>query len=122
MTGPRLLPAVGLGLIVLLVADIALGDTVLPDFDAATFDSSQPIDNPYFPMPEGATLVYTGSEDGEPIDARFEHANEGLGPVIFGVQTFVQHDREYEDGLLIEDTFDYFAQDTDGNVWYFGED
>jgi hypothetical protein len=122
MTGPRFLPAVVLGLIVLLLADVAAGAPVLPDFDSAAFDPSQPIDNPFFPMPGGATLVYTGSEDGEPIDARFEHTNEGLGPVILGVQTFVQHDREFEDGLLIEDTFDYFAQDADGNVWYFGED
>jgi len=25
-------------------------------------------------------------------------------------------------GVLPADTFDYFAQDRDGNVWYFGED
>jgi hypothetical protein len=28
----------------------------------------------------------------------------------------------FEDGLLQERTSDYFAQDTQGNVWYFGED
>ena len=27
-----------------------------------------------------------------------------------------------EDGELIEDTFDWYAQDADGNVWYLGED
>jgi hypothetical protein len=27
-----------------------------------------------------------------------------------------------EDGEVIEDTFDWFAQDRDGNVWYLGED
>jgi hypothetical protein len=27
----------------------------------------------------------------------------------------------YEDGELVEQTADYFAQDEDGNVWYFGE-
>ena len=25
-------------------------------------------------------------------------------------------------GKLIEDTFDWYAQDNNGNVWYFGED
>jgi hypothetical protein len=121
MTRPRFLLAVGLGLIVILIADVAAAAPVLPDFDAATFDPNQPIDNPYFPMP-GGTLVYTGSEDDEPIDARFEFTNAGLGPLVLGVQTFSLHDQEYEDGLLIEDTLDFFAQDTDGNVWYFGED
>ena len=31
-------------------------------------------------------------------------------------------DRVFEDGELVEDTFDWYAQDTDGNVWYLGED
>jgi hypothetical protein len=42
--------------------------------------------------------------------------------MIAGVQTFIQLDREFEDGLLVEETKDYFAQDTLGNVWYLGED
>jgi len=41
---------------------------------------------------------------------------------ILGVATTVVHHLSYEDGVLIEDTFDWFAQDVDGNVWYFGED
>jgi len=111
-----------LGCAALLLADVASGTPVLPDFNSATFDPNQAIDNPYFPMTSGATLRYTGSEDGEPIDSYFEHTNAGPGPVIAGVQSFVQHDQEFEDGLLIEDTFDYFAQDANGNVWYLGED
>jgi hypothetical protein len=125
MTGPRLLQlfsAMSLGCAALLVASVAAGAPVLPDFDSATFDPNQPIDNPYFPMTGSSTLRYTGSEDGEPIDTYFEHTNQGLGPVLLGVQTFVQRDREFEDGLLVEDTFDYFAQDTDGNVWWFGRE
>ena len=94
----------------------------LPDFSAAVFDPTQPIDNTYFPMTDTRTYVYRGFEDGEPIDERFEHTNMGLGPVIAGVQSFIQRDREFEDGLLVEETFDYFAQDTLGNVWYLGED
>ena len=44
------------------------------------------------------------------------------GPRILGVRTTTQLDKEYEDGLLVEKTFDYFAQDKRGNVWYMGED
>jgi len=42
--------------------------------------------------------------------------------MIIGVATTVVHDRVYLNGTLSEDTFDWMAQDTEGNVWYFGED
>jgi hypothetical protein len=32
------------------------------------------------------------------------------------------HDTVRTNGELTEDTLDWFAQDMDGNVWYFGED
>ena len=42
---------------------------------------------------------------------------------VMGVETIVVHDIVHtDDGRLVEDTFDWFAQDIDGNVWYFGED
>jgi len=94
----------------------------LPDFSTAQFDPAQPINNLYFPMTDSRTYVYSGSDEDGPVDERFEHTNTGQGPVILGVQTFIQQDREFEDGLLVEETFDYFAQDTLGNVWYLGED
>jgi hypothetical protein len=42
--------------------------------------------------------------------------------VILGVTTIVVRDQAYENGVLVEDTFDWYAQDKAGNVWYFGED
>ena len=41
---------------------------------------------------------------------------------IMGIEARVVHDVVTEDGELVEDTFDWYAQDADGNVWYFGED
>ena len=38
------------------------------------------------------------------------------------MQTTAVRDRDFEGGLLVEETFDYYAQDAAGNVWYFGED
>jgi len=99
----------------------AAADTILPVFSPANFDPAQPIDNPYFPMTDSRTYVYSGSDEDGPVDERFEHTNTGEGLVIAGVQTFTQLDREFEDGLLVEETKDYFAQDTMGNVWYLGE-
>jgi hypothetical protein len=41
---------------------------------------------------------------------------------IDGVTCRVVFDRLFLSGKLAERTFDYYAQDDDGNVWYFGED
>jgi hypothetical protein len=105
-------------------SDGASAAPFLPDFGAATFLSGAPIDHPYFPLLDNLTRIYQGEkeEGGEIIVERFELTVLGLGPTILGVQTTTQRDRAFEDELLVEDTFDYYAQDTAGNVWYFGED
>jgi hypothetical protein len=41
---------------------------------------------------------------------------------VMGVECVVVDDRAWEDGKLIEKTYDWFAQDKEGTVWYFGED
>ena len=41
---------------------------------------------------------------------------------ILGIDAVVVHDVVTEDGEVVEDTFDWYAQDGDGNVWYIGED
>ena len=101
----------------------ALGATILPDVSLAEFTNDAPI-NAYFPLATGQTLVIKAEsidEDGV-FTERSERTNIGPGPVLMGVQTTIQLDRAYEDDLLVEETLDYFATDTDGNVWYFGED
>ncbi len=97
---------------------------VLPDFDAATFLPGTAVDNSYFPIVGKETRFYRGEkeEDGETVVERFELTPLGKGPTILGVETTILRDRAFEDGLLVEETFDFFAQDTLGNVWYFGED
>jgi hypothetical protein len=42
--------------------------------------------------------------------------------VVMGITATVVRDTVTEDGELIEDTYDWFAQDVDGNVWYLGEE
>jgi hypothetical protein len=41
---------------------------------------------------------------------------------ILGVPAVVVHDTVEVNGEITEDTFDWYAQDRAGNVWYFGED
>jgi hypothetical protein len=78
------------------------------------------VDNPYFPLEPGTTLIYRGETDGVPTRNVTYVTNDTK--VILGVTTIVVHDQAFEEGVLVEDTFDWFAQDVDGNVWYFGED
>ncbi len=96
----------------------------LPDFGAATFIAGAAIDHPYFPLLDNLTYIYEGSyeDEGETVVERFELTVVGAGPTLLGVATTARRDRAFEDGLLVEDTFDYYAQDVAGNVWYFGED
>lgn len=46
----------------------------------------------------------------------------GRRRVVDGIEAVVVHDVVTEDGEVIEDTFDWYAQDRWGNVWYLGED
>ena len=96
----------------------------LPDFGSAVFVPEAAVDNTYFPLIDTNTRIFEGQkeEEGEIVIERFELTNLGAGPKIFGVQTTTQLDRAFEGGLLVEETFDHYAQDTVGNVWYMGED
>jgi hypothetical protein len=77
------------------------------------------IDNPYFPLQPGTTFIYEGQmPDGFERD---EFAVTHNTRVILGVTCVEVHDSVFTDGALTEDTLDWFAQDRDGNVWYFGE-
>jgi hypothetical protein len=77
------------------------------------------IDNPYFPLTPGTTFIYEGQ-----TAQGFEHDEFAVTHntrVILGVTCIEVHDTVTLDGELSEDTLDWFAQDRDGNVWYFGE-
>ena len=78
------------------------------------------VDNPLLPLVPGTTRVYE-SESDEGVEETVVQVTHDT-KVILGVTATVVRDRVYLDGDLIEDTFDWFAQDSDGNVWYLGED
>ena len=95
------------------------------DFGSAVFEPGAVIDNRYFPLGPTykSTVSATGiDEEGEEFSEESQLSFGGAGRTILGIQTTVQRDLAFEDGLLVEDTFDYYAQDTTGNVWYMGED
>ena len=98
---------------------------VLPDFRAARFEAGAPIDNPFFPLEPGTVFSSGGTQiDDETGEAVVERNNLFVTfetQEIAGVTTKVVRHTEYADGVLVEDTIDRYAQDTEGNVWYFGE-
>lgn len=102
----------------LAIASPALAETVLPTFNAGNFSGNPVVTNPYFPVVAGQVRCYEGA----PADEQFVFTGLGAGPTIMGIKTFTIQDSATEGGLLVEDTLDYYAQDEDGNVWYFGED
>ncbi len=77
------------------------------------------ITNRYFPLTPGKVFRYRGETD-EGVETIVTAVTRDT-KTILGVETTVVHDRAYLDGELIEETFDWYAQDEDGNVWYFGE-
>jgi len=102
------------------------GGAGLPDARAATAPVFDPanfvavVDNPYFPLPAGRTLVYEGIKDGQTqIDTV---TVTGETRVILGITATVVRDVSTHEGTVLERTADWYAQDKQGNVWYLGED
>jgi len=89
-----------------------------PTVDPANFQAT--IDNLYYPLLPGTVFKYT-EKSGKNV-AEDEVTVTHDTKVIMGVTCVVVHDVLRIKGVIKEDTFDWYAQDKDGNVWYFGED
>lgn len=88
-------------------------------FNKSNFHNSLNIDNKYFPLKPVTTFIYKGTKEGEPTRNTFQVTSKVKE--IAGVSTREIRDNLYTKGVLTESTQDWFAQDNDGNVWYFGE-
>lgn len=78
------------------------------------------IDNPYLPLKPGMVYTYEGKMEDSFEREIFEVTHETKS--VLGVTCLVVRDTVYQDGKMVERTDDWFAQDKEGNVWYFGED
>jgi hypothetical protein len=88
--------------------------------DFTTDGHRNPVDNTFFPLEPGTTFTYQGYKEGGSLrDVMTVTAQQ---KTIMGVPVVVVRDTAWERGILAEDTFDWYAQDDAGNVWYFGED
>ncbi len=77
------------------------------------------INNRYTPFPPGAFRVYEKQTPEGLERIRIEVLPETRQ--IMGVTTTTLRDTVTLNGVVVEDTLDWLAQDVQGNVWYFGE-
>ena len=83
-------------------------------------DFSLVIDNPYYPLPVGRTWVYKGIREGQ-TQTDTVKVTSGTKTVAEGITARVVSDVATHGTTVLERTFDWFAQDKQGNVWYVGE-
>jgi hypothetical protein len=98
----------------------AVTDPYSPTIDRANFVNA--VDNPWFPLRPGTTLRYHGvAENGRTpqVDVATVLARKQR---VLGVDCTVVRDTVTSGGRPVERTYDWYAQDRQGNVWYFGED
>jgi hypothetical protein len=77
------------------------------------------VSNPYFPLVPGTTAVFIEKDGRETRENKIAVTHDTK--LISGVKCVVVHDTVTLDGVLTEDTIDWYAQDRQGTVWYFGE-
>ena len=88
-------------------------------------DFSTNIDNPLFPLSSFETKIFEGEEtdpDTGIISTRLESTVLEKTRKVAGIRVLVLEEKAYQDDELIERALDYFAQHSDGTVYYFGED
>jgi hypothetical protein len=83
-------------------------------------DFTTRIDNPYWPMRPGSHWVYREVEDGEVHRDDVTVTNRTR--TLRRIEARVVHDRVSQAGVTLEETDDWYAQDSQGNLWYLGED
>ena len=122
-----ILDAIPIAALVALATGVAVLGGVLaansrgatPPVPKAT-DFSARVDNPWYPLEPGTTYTYRGVKDGQP--SRDVVTVTHRTRTIDGVPCVVIEDRLYLNGHLGERTTEWYSQDKQGNVWYFGED
>lgn len=117
--------ATGLGVLAVALGSVIGAAAGLPQgsepvtLDPADFTTT--IDNPYWPMRPGSRWVYRETDpDGAKLRVVVT-VTRRTKVIANGITARVVRDTVTEKGELVEDTFDWYAQDSEGNVWYLGE-
>jgi hypothetical protein len=96
------------------------------DPDISQIEWVTPLGNNYFPLDPGSKYTYESKDSDGNIQTIV--VTVGGTTTIDDVECRIVTDKVWEGtdtspdtGRLLEDTIDWYAQDLDGNVWYFGE-
>ena len=92
----------------------------LVELDPADFTTT--IDNPYWPMEPGTRWTYREVQPDGTESEVVVIVTTLTKEIANGITARVVRDTVTEDGAIIEDTLDWYAQDGRGNIWYLGED
>ncbi len=95
-----------------------------PVIDPSNFTNSTSITNSFLPFPVGRIWTYDIINKGDTAPSQIdtvEVTNQTI--TLLGVKCVAVHDYQVDakTNELTEDTYDFYAQDSQGNVWYFGE-
>ena len=105
-------------------ADTQALEPEFKDFAPDNFDNPTNINNKWAPMQPGTRWTHEGSavdDEGNSFTRRIEFTVTDLTKEIAGVHTVVAWIVDFNDGEIVEKEIAFYAQDSDGNVWYFGE-
>ncbi len=94
------------------------------DFAPDNFDNPTNINNEWMPMQPGTRWTHEGSavdDEGNSFTRRIEFTVTDLTKEIAGMRTVAAWIVDFNDGEIVEKELAFYAQDSDGNVWYFGE-
>ena len=113
--------------LVVMSPNVGLGqgaDPIFAEFTPERFSNPTIISNKLFPLKPGTLLASEGKAkdvEGDEETRRIEFTTTGLTKQIGDINTVVVYINDYADGELVESELAFFAQDNDGNVWFFGE-
>jgi hypothetical protein len=79
------------------------------------------IDNPYWPMAPGNKWVYSETDTKGTVEHVVVEVTNETKTIANGVEARVIRDTVSENGVPVEITDDWYAQDSEGNIWYLGE-
>jgi hypothetical protein len=90
------------------------------NLDPANFSAN--ITNPYWPMKPGTRWTYREVDEKGRTQVVVVVATTATKKLANGITVRVVRDTAQKGGQIVEDTVDWYAQDSTGNVWYMGED
>ena len=100
-------------------SNLPIGDKPFP-IDPSEFTTE--IDNAYWPMKPGSQWIFRETDAEGTVSKVVVTVLDKTKKIANGVEARIVHDQVSEHGEIKEDTFDWYAQDAAGNLWYFGED